>query len=150
MAPGSRLCDRRVARDFFFDGKLDDRILVLGTNDKKDGGFGQIENGKGSLDKAKFEKGVGVLDNTFAVGLPPAQLFDDMDKLVSFVEKKEQVKSLTPEQVEAANELKSKQEATAEVIRGYTLDAKPGRFVVRRASRRFRSGIVSPASRHHC
>jgi hypothetical protein len=105
----------------FFDDKFDDRILALGTKDKKDGGFGQIEDGKGSLNKEKkegekFEKGVGILDKTFAEGLPPAQLFDDMDKLVSFIENEGKVKSLSPEEQAVAQELKLKQEAVAGVL----------------------------------
>jgi hypothetical protein len=84
---------------------------VFGTFDKKDGGFGQVEDGNGSLNKEKkddekFEKGVGILDENFSKGLPPPQLFDDMTKLVSFVEKKEKPQTLTPEE-QAEVELKS-------------------------------------------
>ena len=101
----------------FFDNQLDDRILVFGTFDKKDGGFGQVEDGNGSLDKTKFEKDVGVLDETFSKGLPPSQLFHDMTKLVALVKDKGTVKSLTPERAEAVQELKFKQEAEAQVLK---------------------------------
>jgi PIN domain len=101
----------------FFDNKLHDRILVFGTFDKKDGGFGQVEDGNGSLDKKKFEKGVGILDKTFAEGLPLAQLFDDMEKLVKFIANEDKPKTLSPEEQAVAQELKLQQEATAEVVK---------------------------------
>jgi len=105
----------------WFDGKkLDDYTLAFGTADgeKGDGGFGSVEDGNGSLDKKKFEKGVGILDETFADGLPLSQLFfRDMEKLVKFVEKEETVKTLTPEEQAVVHELKLQQEATAQVLK---------------------------------
>jgi hypothetical protein len=102
---------------WFEKNKTADAILLFGTNDKKDGGFGQVEDGKGSLDKEKFEKDVGILDETFSKGLPPSQLFHDMAKLVKFATDKEAVKSLSAERAEAVQELKFKQEAEAQVLK---------------------------------
>lgn len=104
---------------WFVGKKLDDSILAFGTKDgeKGDGGFGVVEDGNGSLDKKKFEKGVGILDETFADGLPPSQLFfQDMEKLVKFVEKEEKPKTLSPEEQAIVQELKLKQEAVAGVL----------------------------------
>lgn len=121
--------DRRDQDCFIIDSlishigsELAGKYLLFATTDNGFGGFP--------------DDGTGPLDDTFQAGLPPARIFNDLSKLVAFVKDKKTITLPTQDEVEAEKkreieqEIKLKQEATAEVVRGYTLDAKPGRFVV--------------------
>jgi hypothetical protein len=83
----------------FFGGKLDGQLAFAATDYK---GFGPIRK----------DTGVGSLDHTFRDGLPPTQLFDDLEKLVDFVKSKGTVNSLTPEEEEEIQREQAEAEQT--------------------------------------
>jgi hypothetical protein len=86
----------------FFGGKTNDKTLVFVTRDTD---FGLVQ-----------KDGTGTLDGVFRDGLPPTQLFNDLEKAFEFVDSKGTVHVPTDaEEVE-------------EALRHYTLEAEPGSF----------------------
>ncbi len=92
-----------------FGGNIAEKNLLFATIDNGFGKFG--------------DDGTGPLDDTFQKGLPPARIFKDLSKLVTFVNDGKTVTLPTPDEVEAEKkrgieqELKFEQQATAEVVK---------------------------------
>jgi hypothetical protein len=87
-----------------FKGNIADRQLVFATSDYK--GFGPI----------KKETGTGSLDESFREGLPPTQLFNDLEKLVEFVKSEGAVVELSREDREQIEREEAKEAAMQQQI----------------------------------